>query len=138
MKLTNTKTRYWLAALLLLAALAVSGCGDTGPAATAEDFIKAALDKDCAGMLELSSSQSIGGQSREEAIRECEQSGELTQLFGMMENIKLKDFEVLEEDIRGEEATVKARLVLKVGDQEDSIEQTFLLVLEEGAWKVGL
>ncbi|MHB0914394.1 MAG: nuclear transport factor 2 family protein [Thermoleophilia bacterium] len=141
MKRTIINKRNRLASLLLLLVLVVAGgCGDTGPAAAAEDFIKAALDEDCAAMLELSSSESIGSQSREEAIRECEESGELSQIFGLLDDIELKGFETIEEDISvsGEEATVRARMTMKSGGQEESLEQTFLLVNEEGEWKVDL
>lgn len=140
MRRTIINKRKYLLSLLLIVLVVASGCGDAGPADAAEDFIKAALDEDCAAMLELSSSQSIGGQTREDAIRECEESGELSQIFGLLDDIELDGFETLEEDINvsGDEATVRARLIMKSGDQEESIEQSFRLVLEDGEWKVDL
>lgn len=140
MKRTIINKRKYLLSLLLIVLVVASGCGDAGPAAAAEDFIKAALDEDCSAMLELSSTESIGSQSREEAIRECEESGELSQIFGLLDDIELKGFETIEEDINvsGDEATVRARMTMKAGDQEESLEQTFRLVLEDGEWKVDL
>lgn len=133
----TTINRYWLAPLLLVM-LAIGGCGDTGPAAAARDFVDAALDKDCAGMVKLSSSESLGGQSREDATRECESSEGLTGILGLLDNVELEDFETLEEDIgvRGDTATVRARLTVKAGDREESLEPTFKLVLEDEAWRV--
>ena len=125
---------------VLAAAVLTGSCGDTAPSGAAESFLKAALENDCAKMVELSSSESLGGQTRDEAVRECEVSGDMAQLYGTIGEIELKDFETLEEDISvgGDEATVKARLTLKVSDDEESVEQTFMLVLEEGEWRVSL
>lgn len=128
------------AMLLVLVFVSTAGCGDTGPSATAEDFIKAAFENDCEAMFENSSSESLGGQSREEAIRECENSEQLSQLFGAIGEVKLEDFETLNEDISvsGDKAEVTARLKLKIGDSEESVEQTFHLVKEGDEWKIDL
>ncbi|RJQ43900.1 MAG: hypothetical protein C4534_07240 [Gaiellales bacterium] len=120
--------------------LAAAGCGDTGPAATAKDFIQAAFENDCATLFDLSSSSSLGGQPREDAIRECEESDLRGQLFGAIGEVKLEDFETLQEDIGvgGDTAMVRARLSMKIGEAEQSVEQDFRLVMEDGKWKVDL
>jgi hypothetical protein len=138
MNYTATITKYVLAATLLLALFAIAGCGDTGPGATVESFLEAALDEDCAAMLDLSSEESIGDQTREEAIQECEDSGTLTAVFDNFDDIELEGFETLEEEIDRDEATVKARITMKIGDREETFEETFLLLQEGEDWKIRL
>lgn len=126
---------------VLLAALLVAGatgCGSSGPADTVEDFLQAALDKDCRKMVELSSTRSLGEQTRDEAIQDCESSEELSSILAVFEGIELESFEAIEEDIRGEDATVKARMTFRIADNEETTEETFKLVQETGEWKVDL
>lgn len=131
-------TEYLTLTVLLFTLIAMAGCGETGPGDAVEDFLEAALDKDCAAMVDLSSAETLGGQTREEAVRDCEESGELTSIFSSFEEIELESFETLEEDIKRDKATVKARITVEIGDREEVFEETFLVMLEDEDWKVRL
>lgn len=122
---------------IAIAAALFTGCGDTSPGGTVKSFIEAALDEDCERLVELSSTESLGSQTREDAVRECEETG-LTTVFESFDEIELEEFETLEEEIARDEATVKVRITMKIGDEEETFEETFLLQLEGEEWRVSL
>jgi hypothetical protein len=128
-------------ALILTAPLAIfaAGCGDgDGPATALEDFTYAQAAKDCDRLVPLLDAQSkeILGKAigpNGDPVEGCRQTME-----AQTQTIEITDFNIIEENIDGDSATVKFSINGTVDGQETSEENTVDLVRENGEWKVRL
>jgi hypothetical protein len=120
---------------LIIVAAAIAGYfvykqfAHASPGAVTEDFFRATLeDKDCRKAVDLTSSKQI--ENRDEAIAACNE-----ELQGIG-NAKIVSFEITEEKIEGDKATVKYKGVAEINGEQEEDEDTVSLVKEDGDWKI--
>lgn len=123
-----------------VALLAAAGCGsdENSPSAAVEQFIYAQADKDCdrlVSLLDTSSkdtlSKAIGPQG--DPVAGCQQT-----MSAQTQEIEITDFNVIEENINGDTATVKFSIEGSVNGQTMNEEDTANMIKENGEWKVQL
>ena len=129
-----------VAGLLLALALPVLGCGGDSPSVVAERFVTASADLDCDTLVELMSNDSVQlfGEDRGQAVEACKE--QLAALGEGAPNLEVTSFEVTEENIDGDTATVdfKASAKIEGEETEQTQEDTVNLVKEDGKWKVSV
>lgn len=117
---------------LIMTALLAGGCGGGSPSSVVDDYIAAINDHDFDRVYDLASSSYQESSPRDEFI------GGMEAVW--IEGARLEDYEVIEETVDGDAATVtfKTRVVLP-GVQEELLEEnesSVDLVKEEGEWKI--
>lgn len=130
------RKRGWLQLLAVLVlgafmALFAAGCGGGGPGDTVEKFFENMADRNFAEVYDMVSRDSPARKvSREEFIKTMEEAG-------IPEGASMSDYEVLEERIDGDRATVRFKATLKAPNEpDDTDEGTVELVNEDGEWKI--
>lgn len=138
MESRRTITLLTTAVLVALLALAVSGCGDDGPAQTVEAFIYAAVEQDCPAMVDLlsESSRTALGATRDEAVSTCE--AQLLEATSGAVKTEVTRFEVTGVDVDGNEATVDFSMAVRVTGQTEDVprDDSLRTRKEDGQWKV--
>ncbi len=113
--------------------LAVFGCGDSGPKAAVDGFMKAANDKDCEKMIDyidLSPMQAQGVPfSKDDLIQSCKDEGGLGEVGS---------YNIIEEKINGDKAEVKVEMTVKENGTDQTRTDTINLIQIDGQWKVSL
>jgi hypothetical protein len=127
--------RYFIIGLVLLA-VGISGyfaykqfVHHDSPGAVAEAFLIAMANKDCSTYIDLTSARRVGG-DRDNGIKNCNRD------LSDERNINIISFEVTEETIDGDRATVKFREVGEVDGKREDGSGTVNLVKEDGNWKI--
>lgn len=99
------------------------------PAGTVETYVNAISEKDCERMFDFMSERSVPSGSSAEAS--CS-------MFMDVLNFEVSDFELLEEEIDGDTATVTFQAEMKLGGQSMPDQDTLSLIREDGSWKVDI
>jgi len=126
--------------VLLVAMFAAFGCGEDGPSAAVEAFMKASKDKDCetaVDLIDLSSLEEMLGATgmsmddmKAGLVEECKASSE---------DDEIVDYKIGEETMDGEDkATVEVEATVKSGDEETTETETFHLIKKDGEWKIDI
>ncbi len=119
------------AAALLVSAVLAFGCGGNNPSAVVDKFMQAQKDKDCEKQAELIDVQApeLGGAvTRESLVKNCQETAD---------EVEVIDYKVLEEEIDGDTARVKAEVTLKIGEDEQTQTGTITLHKRGDSWKIG-
>ncbi|MBN2027246.1 MAG: DUF4878 domain-containing protein [Actinobacteria bacterium] len=122
-----------VASFLAIALLAISGCGDEGssesPREVADKYLKASVALDVDAAYDLLSQVDQDNLSKEQMQAEAEQ----------MEGIDFS-YELGEEKISGDEATVEVTLIVEDVESGESerLDDTLNLIKENGEWKIYL
>ncbi len=122
---------FLIVSLLAIALLAITGCGDEdsseSPREVAEKYMKASIALDVDAAYDLLSQVDQDNVSKEQMQSEAEQ----------MEGISFS-YELGEENISGDEATVEVTLIVEDEESGESerLEETLNLIRENGAWKI--
>ena len=113
--------------------LAVFGCGDSGPKAAVDGFMKAANDKDCEKMIDyidLTPMQAQGVPfSKDDLVKSCKDEGGLGEIGS---------YNITEEKIDGDKAEVKVEMTVKENGTDQTRTDTINLIQIDGQWKVSL
>jgi hypothetical protein len=128
-----------VAALIVVLAMSVLaiGCGEDSPSAAVEDFIEATKDGDCEKAvdmidLDMSGMEKAGintDDMKKEIVASCEAD---------VENSEIVSYEVRNEEIEGDTATVEVEMTTKVDGEESTDTDTLTLNKKDGEWKIGL
>lgn len=123
-----------------VAALTAAGCGsdENSPSAVVEQFIYAQANKDCDKLVSLLDSSSKDTLSKAmgpqgDPVAGCQQT-----MSAQTQEIEITDFNVSEENVNGDTATVKFSIDGSVNGQAMSEEDTANMIKENGEWKVKL
>lgn len=113
--------------------LAVFGCGDSGPKAAVDGFMKAANDKDCEKMIDYIDLSQMQAQhapfSKDDLVQSCKDEGGLGEIGS---------YNITEEKIDGDKATVKVEMTVNENGTDSTKTDTINLVQIDGQWKVSL
>ena len=123
-----TNASRFLFVLFVLAALAVVGCGASGPADTVEHFYRYVEAGEVDAAADLFSDQVTALINREKL-----KTGLAEQTREMKEKGGIASFEILSEDITGQVADVRIRVEYGNGESE---EQDIHLTEVDGDWKL--
>jgi hypothetical protein len=127
------KMTTWLTVVALLAAmtaLAVAGCGGQSPTQAADEFTQHLNNREFGEAYDmLSSSSPLKAVSRDDFIKNAQQS--------LPNGSRVDNFQVTEEDVNGDTATVKWTGTEKVPGQPDQTQNgTWTLNREDDQWKL--
>ncbi|MBE0428751.1 MAG: DUF4878 domain-containing protein [Thermoleophilia bacterium] len=118
-------------AVVAVMSVAALGCGNDSPSAAVEEFLKAAEDKDCEKMVDLIDLEGAAEQGlpldRDDLIQSCEAESGLGDVV---------DYQIISEEIDGDEAEVAAEVTVKEDDEEVTQTDTLKLVKKNGDWKI--
>ena len=123
-----TNASRFLSVLFMLAALAVVGCGASGPADTVEHFYRSVEAGEVDAAADLFSDQVTALINREKL-----KTGLAEQTREMKEKGGITSFEILSEDVTGQVADVRIRVEYGNGETE---EQDIHLTEIDGEWKL--
>lgn len=126
------KSILWIttaAALVLVIMLFATGCGKS-PSSTASEFTKAINERNFGAAYDMLASNSpVRAIAREDFIKNAEAS--------MPQGSVLENFQVTEEKIEGDTATVKWSALQKVpGQTDEPINSSWTMVKENEEWKI--
>lgn len=132
--------------IILPLLLAAAGCGaGESPSEVAEQALRAIAAKDCDRILDLTATDKIDQVyegDRDKALEDCRASMDQTNNIEGVGDVsfEITEFEVLEEQIDGDNATVKYRAVVRTTaegiDEEQTDEDQIELTKEGSSWKV--
>jgi hypothetical protein len=121
--------------VVLAVSLVAIGCGEDSPSAAVEDFIEATKDGNCdkaVDMLDLDvPGMEEAGLSTDDLKKEIVASCEAD-----VENSEIVSYEVRNEEIDGDTATVEVEMTTKVDDEESTETDTLTLNKRDGEWKI--
>lgn len=125
-------------AMLLLGIMAW-GCGTAdSPSAVLEEFSYAQADNDCEKTIDLltEESKSLFSMTNEGDVDPVEGCKQMLEVHP--QEIKITNFETIEENIDGDTAVVKFKITGTVDGEEVEQEETIDMIKEDGKWKVSL